>query len=215
MNQRSFIYDGKAKRPEPTVTLAGKKLQKNIDYIVTYINNKNIGSASIVITGKGRYSGKIKQNYTISLPKNRVITVSKVKYKVTSAVTNGKGMVAIKGLSDTGTRTSINIGSTVKIGGVSYRITEIGTSAFKNASRLKKVSIGANVNTIRANAFWNCRSLSQVTIRSGKMTMAKTGANAFKGIRSNCVFKVPKGKKSLYKKILQAKGAGKNIRVTN
>lgn len=215
LNQRSFIYDGKVKKPEPTVTLAGKKLQKNTDYTVTYTNNKNIGSASIVITGKGRYSGKIKQNYTISLPKNRVITVSKVKYKVTSAAANGKGTVAINGLSDTGTRTSINIGSTVKIGGVSYRITEIGTSAFKNASRLKTVIIGANVNTIRANAFWNCRSLSQVTIRSGKITMAKTGANAFKGIRSNCVFKVPKGKNSLYKKILQAKGAGKNIRVTN
>lgn len=39
----------------------GTVLNEKTDYILTYNNNINVGNASIVITGKGDYSGTIKK----------------------------------------------------------------------------------------------------------------------------------------------------------
>ncbi|MBP9554208.1 MAG: leucine-rich repeat protein [Blautia sp.] len=82
------------------------------------------------------------------------------------------------------------------------------------AKKLTTVKIGANIMTVGAKAFCGCSKLSNVTIFSTKLTTAKTGANAFKGIRSNCRFKVPASRVSAYKKLLRAKGAGPKIIVT-
>ena len=82
------------------------------------------------------------------------------------------------------------------------------------AKKLTTLKLGANVTTIGAKAFYGCSKLSNVTIFGTKLTTAKTGANAFKGIRSNCRFKVPASRVSAYKKLLRAKGAGPKIIVT-
>ena len=79
---------------------------------------------------------------------------------------------------------------------------------------VKTVKIGANIMIVGAKAFYGCSKLSNVTIFGTKLTTAKTGANAFKGIRSNCRFKVPASRVSAYKKLLRAKGAGPKIIVT-
>ncbi len=51
--KKSYTYSGKAFKPKVTVRLANKKLKKGIDYKVTYKNNKRIGTAKIIIKGKG------------------------------------------------------------------------------------------------------------------------------------------------------------------
>ncbi len=66
-------YDGKAKKPREVVWLYGKKLVKNRDYTVKYVNNVNIGTAKMVITGKGKYTGKISPKFDI-YPKKSTIT---------------------------------------------------------------------------------------------------------------------------------------------
>lgn len=53
-------------KPAVTVTMDGKILSAGKDYKVTYKNNKKIGAASIIITGKGNYTGKKVVNYAIS-----------------------------------------------------------------------------------------------------------------------------------------------------
>lgn len=50
-------------------------------------------------------------------------------------------------------------------------------------------------------------------IKSKKLTLKKTGSNAFKGINKKAKIKVPKGKVKQYKKLVKAKGAGKNTKV--
>lgn len=122
--------------------------------------------------------------------------------------------MSVKGITDKKTRTSLTIGKTVKIGGVSYKITGIDSSAFANASKLKSVTIGSNVRQIGAKAFYNCKSLAKVTVNTSKLTDKNVGANAFKGIKPTCTFKVPKAKISAYKKLFKAKGAGAKIKVT-
>lgn len=211
----SVSYNGSARTPVPVVKAGNTALKKDVDYTVTYKKNRNIGTAQVIIKGKGKYSGTVTKTFKITLAKNALITVNKVKYKVTGVATNGKGTVSVNGVTDKTARTTLNIGATVKIGGVTYRITSIGTSAFAGAARLRSVKMGANITTIGAKAFLNCKALSNMEISTKSLSMNRTGNSAFKGIKFNCTVKVPKQKNSLYKKILRAKGAGKNIRVTN
>lgn len=51
--------------PEVTVTLKGITLTKDKDYTVTYQNNKACGTATVVVTGKGDFSGSTTANFTI------------------------------------------------------------------------------------------------------------------------------------------------------
>ena len=50
-------YTGKALKPSPKVTVGGKSLTVGADYTVTYKSNTNVGTATIVITGKSAYTG--------------------------------------------------------------------------------------------------------------------------------------------------------------
>ena len=50
-------YTGKAIKPSVTVKDGDTKLKKGTDYTVSYKNNKNIGTASVTIKGKGNYTG--------------------------------------------------------------------------------------------------------------------------------------------------------------
>ena len=211
---KTRAFTGKPLTQALTITYGGKKLVNGRDYTLTWKNNKNIGTASVTIKGKGKYNGSVTKKFRITVQKNAVYTVSRLKYKISSADTSGKGTVVFTGATDKAARKALTIPTTVKIGGKSFRVTAIGTSAMSGAKKLTTVKIGANIMTVGAKAFCGCSNLSNVTIFSTKLTTAKTGANAFKGIRSNCRFKVPASRVSAYKKLLRAKGAGPKIIVT-
>lgn len=211
---KTRAFTGKPLTQALTITYGGKKLVNGRDYTLTWKNNKNIGTASVTIKGKGKYNGSVTKKFRITVQKNAVYTVSRLKYKISSADTYGKGTVVFTGATDKAARKALTIPTTVKIGGKSFRVTAIGTSAMSGAKKLTTVKIGANIMTVGAKAFYGCSKLSNVTIFGTKLTTAKTGANAFKGIRSNCRFKVPASRVSAYKKLLRAKGAGPKIIVT-
>ena len=211
---KTGAFTGKPLTQALTITYGGKKLVNGRDYTLTWKNNKNIGTASVTIKGKGKYNGSVTKKFRITVQKNAVYTVSRLKYKISNADTSGKGTVVFTGATDKAARKALTIPTTVKIGGKSFRVTAIGTSAMSGAKKLTTVKIGANIMTVGAKAFCGCSKLSNVTIFSTKLTTAKTGANAFKGIRSNCRFKVPASRVSAYKKLLRAKGAGPKIIVT-
>ena len=211
---KTGAFTGKPLTQALTITYGGKKLVNGRDYTLTWKNNKNIGTASVTIKGKGKYNGSVTKKFRITVQKNAVYTVSRLKYKISNADTSGKGTVVFTGATDKAARKTLTIPTTAKIGGKSFRVTAIGTSAMSGAKKLTTVKIGANIMTVGAKAFCGCSKLSNVTIFSTKLTTAKTGANAFKGIRSNCRFKVPASRVSAYKKLLRAKGAGPKIIVT-
>ena len=211
---KTGAFTGKPLTQALTITYGGKKLVNGRDYTLTWKNNKNIGTASVTIKGKGKYNGSVTKKFRITVQKNAVYTVSRLKYKISNADTSGKGTVVFTGATDKAARKTLTIPTTVKIGGKSFRVTAIGTSAMSGAKKLTTVKIGANIMTVGAKAFCGCSKLSNVTIFSTKLTTAKTGANAFKGIRSNCRFKVPASRVSAHKKLLRAKGAGPKIIVT-
>lgn len=67
------VYTGKAIKPKLTVKYNGVKLTEGVDYTLDYRNNKAMGSGSIIITGKGKYSGTDYAYFSIK-PKKHTIT---------------------------------------------------------------------------------------------------------------------------------------------
>ena len=60
-------YTGFALTPDVTVTAYGKTLVKDVDYSVSYVNNKNPGTATVIITGiSGRCEGEITASFKIT-----------------------------------------------------------------------------------------------------------------------------------------------------
>ena len=62
-------YNGKAQTQKLVLTYTGNKLKEGTNYTVTYKNNINKGTATVIITGKGNYTGTIEKTFTIK-PKN-------------------------------------------------------------------------------------------------------------------------------------------------
>jgi len=59
-------YTGKALKPVVTVVLNKKTLKEGTDYTASYKNNKNIGTASVTVKGKGEYTGAVKVFFSIN-----------------------------------------------------------------------------------------------------------------------------------------------------
>lgn len=68
----TYTFDGKVKTPSVTVKLGSTALRKGIDYVVSYSNNKNVGKATVVITGKGLYAGTITRTFVINPAKQEI-----------------------------------------------------------------------------------------------------------------------------------------------
>ncbi len=62
------LYSGKFQTPKPTVMLAGKVLCEGIDYTLTYKNNLDVGTATVIVTGKGNYAGAKAATFKIESP---------------------------------------------------------------------------------------------------------------------------------------------------
>ena len=205
LSKKSYTYDGKAKKPTVKVVFNGKILKKDRDYTVKYQNNKNIGKAMVIIEGKGSYFGTVKKTFTINLDKGKTFTSGKYKYKVT-----GTSSVAFNGIVSTKT-TKVTIPKTVKYGGKTFKVTSIADNALKNKTKVTGVSIGENVTTIGKNAFYGCKKLKTITIKTTKLK--SVGKNALKNIYAKATIKVPSKKYTAYKKLLKGKGQGKKVTI--
>ena len=94
-------------------------------------------------------------------------------YKV---LKDGKSVEFTKPLSK---RATVKIPDTIKVNGITCKVTGIAANAFKNNASLKNVTIGKNVTIIGANAFYGCKNLTKV---SGGNSIVKFGDQSF----ANC-----------------------------
>ena len=124
-------------------------------------------------------------------------TVSGSTYKVTKA---GAEVMVYK---TSKVARSVIIPATIKAKGITYKVTAIGTKAFNGNKKLKKVTIGANIAKISNNAFYKCRSLKTVIIKSVLLTKKTANKKAFKGVNKKMVIKVPKKMKKVYVKMFK------------
>jgi len=221
-----------------TVTVT--KPQGYVDVAVYTVNaagNKNTASVTaqggklVFDLSKGNYFAIARVSYPVK--KGRTYTVSGYRYKVTS-ITNSKKEVTFIGLTAAKrkTATALNIKKTVKIKGITMKITAVGKNALKGNKKVRKVKIGNNVRTIGYGAFSRCTALKNVTIGTGLQTMKghvfchdtklKTitikstklkrvnGTHVF--VKVKATIKVPASRVSAYRKLLRGKRG--NIKVT-
>ena len=95
---------------------------------------------------------------------------------VKDSATNGIYKVLADGLTVTfvrpaAKRATVRIPETVKVSGVTCKVTEISANAFKNDAVLKTVVIGKNVKTIGVNAFYGCKNLTKVSEGAALVTI--------------------------------------------
>lgn len=58
LDQDEFQWTGKQIKPEININYKGTELVKNVDYLLSYQNNVDAGTAKIIVEGKGDYKGK-------------------------------------------------------------------------------------------------------------------------------------------------------------
>ncbi len=125
-------------------------------------------------------------------------------YKVIKAAVSGGTVEYVKPVNKK--KSTVSIPATIKVDGVTYKVTSIAKNAFKNNKKIKRLTIGKNVSKIGSKAFYGCKKLKTITIQTTKLTIKKTGSKAFKGIPSKATIKVPKKKYKAYKKMFKKKG---------
>lgn len=226
------LYTGNKIEPSVTISDVGKSLTLN-DYSVSYGKNTDIGTAELVITGKGNYTGTLTKNFTITVKKNASYTVGGYQYKITNALTTGKGTVSVV-KPEKNTMKTIKVADTVTIGNVKFQVTAVEKNAFKNCRKATSATIGKNVTSIGSNAFSGCGALKKVTIGKSVKTIGKSafekdgklktikinsfglksvGKKAFKGIHKKATISVPKKQLKAYKKLLKGKGQASTVKI--
>jgi len=124
-------------------------------------------------------------------------TVAGCQYKVTKA---GAEVSLIK----TNKKAKrVTIPAVIKVNGVTYKVTSIGAKAFNGNKKLTKITVGTNIKRISNNAFYKCKSLKMVNIKSMLLTKKTANKKAFKGVGKKMVIKVPKKVKKAYVKIFK------------
>ena len=164
------------------------------------------------VTRKSTYTAAGQLTYTCSrCGKKRVITTKKLFYpkagtKYTVAGCQYKVIKAgaeVSLIKINKNAKSVTIPAVIKVKGVTYKVTSIGVKAFNGSKKLTKVTIGANIKKISNNAFFKCKSLKIVTIKSVLLTKKTASKRAFKGVGKKMVIKVPKKMKKAYVKIFK------------
>jgi hypothetical protein len=161
-----------------------------------------------LLSGKENPSDDSKQNNITPAKKGTTLIVSskKLKVKVTSSSKKNPTVTVTK-ITDKKAK-KLTIPATVKVKGVTYKVTAVSDKAFKGNKKLTTVTIGSNVTKIGKEAFSGCKNLKKITVTAGKLkTISK---NAFKGINKKATITVKgtKKAKTALKKQLKKKSIG-------
>jgi len=163
------------------------RLTEGTDYKISYKNNTNAGTASLIITGKGKYTGTKTVTFTINkaaqsiTAKSSASTIS-VGKNATVSITGAKGTMSYKS-SNTAVATVTSAGKVTakKVGTVKITATSAATSNYKAASKTVTIKVVPAATA----------SLTATNQATGiKLTWKKvTGANGYKVYRGSTLIK--------------------------
>ena len=129
-----------------------------------------------------------------------------VQDKTTNGVYKVLSKTSVEYTKPIAKRAAVNIPAKVKLSGKTFNVTKISANAFRNNTVMKSLTIGSNVTTIGANAFYGCKNLNTVVIKTAKLTSKTVGANAFAKTGAKPVVTVPAKQFNTYKTLLRSKG---------
>lgn len=82
----SYTYTGSAIKPAvKSVTIGSATFTKGTDYTVSYKNNTAVGTATVIVTGKGSCTGTVKKSFKITTASiaKATVTLAKTSYSYT------------------------------------------------------------------------------------------------------------------------------------
>lgn len=132
---------------------------------------------------------------SVSFEIGRELEDNGIKYRIIDAAGN---LSAIGLTSDS---KNVTISDNVNCSGYNLTVTDIAQNFMKRNKKAKKVTIGANVASIGKEAFYKCKKLKKVTVKSTKI--ASIGKKAFGKNAKGFTVKLPKSCKKAYKKLLK------------
>lgn len=143
-------------------------------------------SMRITFTISGVDFGAPKKPITVDngLAEGATFTSGDFKYKITerSKSDGTKGTAVISGIAPAAAnKASLSTVAVAANGTCKYDVTGIGTKAFQNSKKLKKVKIGSTIKTIGSSAFKKCTKLTSVTYNKNVKSVA---ASTFEGCTS-------------------------------
>ena len=176
-----------------TVNLTGALKTTDKEVVVTYLGKtakqtitvkakKSTGTGSGTGTGIDTTSTDDGKQETGPTPakKGTDLTDTKTKAEYTVTKSTGTPAVSYEGTTNKKAKT-VTVPATVKVNGVTYKVTTIANNAFKSNKKITKVKIGKNITKIGKNAFSGCKNLKTVSVGSNVKTIE---ASAFKGCTS-------------------------------
>ena len=129
LGQTSYNYDGAAKKPTVTVKDGTKTLTSGTDYSVSYSNNTNVGTATVIVTGAGNYTGTTSKTFTISAKSISGTTVTLSQTSFTYDGTAKKPTVTVKDGTKTlttGTDFTVSYSNNINVGTATVTVTGKG-----------------------------------------------------------------------------------------
>jgi urease beta subunit len=169
------------------------------NYKATYKNNKNAGTATVTITGTGKYSGTVTGHFTIyKAPQQitNVLSTYKKKYSSSSFKLNAKAKTAVTYVSSNKKVAVVNKSTgKVKIKGCGKAVITITAKGKNYKTATKKVTIRVVPNKTSITKL-KSTSKSKINITYKK----KTGATGYEVVYSTSkTFKAAKTKTKLIK----------------
>lgn len=109
-------------------------------------------------------------------------------YKITKQADTSAKNGTVEFIKTTSKSSTITIPKTVKVDGITYKVTSVGKNALKGNKKVTKVVIGSNITSIGKNAFYGCTKLKKVSLPS-KLT--KISDSMFRDCRSLTSITIP------------------------
>ena len=152
-NISPLTYTGSKLEPTVTITDGTVTLVKDSDYVVTYANNTNAGTATVTVVGKGNYAGTTTKNFTIN--------------KASITVNNNDQTYTYDGLSKGNPITVTTVNSqqaTIKYGEVN------GTYNLTTAPKYSGVKLDSNGNVVPYTVYYQVSAPNHET-KTGSYTV--------------------------------------------
>ena len=154
LSKDTYFYDGKEKTPDVTIKNGEVTLEKDSDYSVSYADNINAGTATVTITGIGKYTGKITKQFKINkVSQNLIITIDKTNISIGENVqikADGQGQIIYESSAeDKVTVSSDGMITGKQAGEAIITVTASGTQNYNSAT--KKLTINVQNHKWDAN----------------------------------------------------------------
>ncbi len=159
-------YNGKTHTQSITVKDASKTLKNGTDYTVSYKNNKNAGTATIVITGKDSYKGTITKTFKINKAKNPITVKTAAKTVKRSKLKKAKQTVKSITISKAQGKVTYKLTSVSKVLG---KLVKINTKGKITISKWTKAKRGTYMIKVKVSAKGNKNYKSKSTTKKLKI----------------------------------------------